>query len=75
MLNRNNFNDILTSINNLVRTTNLDSTGAIGEIVAELILLKAYDTNISANLARLKPILILKCILKTVLLKLIFQLL
>ena len=52
MSKKTNFIDMLISINDLVRTTNLDSTGAIGEIVAEIILLKAFDV-ISHNL---KPI-------------------
>ena len=43
MLNEVDFLDLLKQLNNYVQNLSLDATGAIGEIVAEIILLRAFD--------------------------------
>lgn len=43
MSDQNNLRSILSNLNNYIQTLSLNSTGSIGEIIAELILLLAYD--------------------------------
>ena len=43
MSKQENITSILNNLNNYIQSLNLSITGAIGEIIAELILLLAYD--------------------------------
>ena len=49
------FLEILQEINNQIQVMSLEATGAIGEIVAQIILLKAFD-NATDNLEELKTL-------------------
>ena len=55
MQNENDFLEILQEINNQIQVMSLETTGAIGEIVAQIILLKAFD-NATDNLEELKTL-------------------
>jgi hypothetical protein len=53
MQSTNDYEAILDTFNSFIQTLNLDQTGAIGEIVAQLILLKAFDQASLANKSKL----------------------
>ena len=51
MIKDENFNEIIMKLNDYIQMMNFEAIGPIGEIAAELILLKAFDHSDKVNLS------------------------